>query len=65
MTMDLIKSSELEQTAGISATYLDYVIEDQLKRITPKTVVDFGAGAGKIGRLVRHTGMFWKYINPM
>mgnify|MGYP006305959775 CR=1 FL=1 len=38
---------------GSSSSALDYVLREQIKAIQPKTVVDFGAGGGKIGKIVR------------
>jgi len=38
---------------GRSATTCDYILEKQLSTIQPKSIVDFGAGAGKNGELVR------------
>jgi hypothetical protein len=38
---------------GSSATVLDYVVRHQIVEEQPKTVVDFGAGAGKDGTIVR------------
>ncbi len=38
---------------GSSATLLDYVLKQQVADIGPKEIVDFGAGGGKNGRLMR------------
>lgn len=38
---------------GGSGTWLDYILAHQLEAIRPKSAVDFGAGAGKNGMLLR------------
>ncbi len=38
---------------GRSVTTCDYIIEEQLARIQPKRIVDFGAGSGKNAEIVR------------
>jgi hypothetical protein len=48
-------AAETRQQHGSSETVLDYVVRRQIDRLQPKTVVDFGAGAGKNGRIVRET----------
>ena len=39
---------------GTSVSYLDYVLKNQLERIKPRQIVDFGAGGGKNGLIARH-----------
>lgn len=39
---------------GSSATLCDFVVENQLRKLRPKNVVDFGAGAGKNAQLIRN-----------
>jgi len=39
---------------GKSSHILDQYIKQQIKKIQPKTVVDFGAGKGKYGRMIRN-----------
>jgi hypothetical protein len=41
------------QRYGASVPLLDYVLREQVARARPRTVVDFGAGGGKNGRLLR------------
>ena len=41
------------QRYGTSVNYLDDVLERQLLTIDPKKIVDFGAGGGKNGKIVR------------
>jgi hypothetical protein len=41
------------QQLGSSVAICDFVIEEQLRKLAPKSVVDFGAGAGKNGIIVR------------
>ncbi len=43
----------LLQQYGTSDTVLDFITLEQVKRIRPADIVDFGAGAGKYGRLLR------------
>ncbi len=38
---------------GSSANDADYVFKNVVSQLNPKTVVDFGCGGGKIGKLVR------------
>jgi 2-polyprenyl-3-methyl-5-hydroxy-6-metoxy-1,4-benzoquinol methylase len=38
---------------GSSCTFLDYVVRHQVSEMKPNSVVDFGAGAGKNGKLIR------------
>lgn len=44
---------EVEAQHGSSTSLCDYIVEHQLDLIRPRAVVDFGAGGGKNGRLVR------------
>ena len=44
-----------DQGYGSSSTLCDYVLRHQLQEAAPGSIVDFGAGGGKIGRLVRDT----------
>lgn len=44
---------ETQVSAGTSSSVLDYVLLEQIVNIRPRSVYDFGAGAGKIGRLVK------------
>lgn len=46
-------SDQLSKQYGSSAYYLDYVLEKQLLEIAPKRIVDFGAGAGKNGKIAK------------
>ena len=46
---------------GTSASYLDYVLKNQLERIKPLQIVDFGAGGGKNGLIARQ--VFDKDVN--
>jgi hypothetical protein len=41
------------QDLGSSDTTLDYISQAQIQSVAPARVVDFGAGAGKYGRLIR------------
>jgi SAM-dependent methyltransferase len=38
---------------GSSTSLCDYILRQQIKQVGPKDVVDFGAGGGKNGRLVK------------
>lgn len=38
---------------GLSEYICDFALEDQLRKLKPTSVVDFGAGAGKNGEIVR------------
>jgi len=38
---------------GTSPTTLDFITAEQAKAMRPETIVDFGAGGGKYGRLLR------------
>jgi hypothetical protein len=38
---------------GSSASFCDYILMHQLTEIKPRQIVDFGAGGGKIGKIVR------------
>lgn len=40
-------------TYGTSSTILDYVLQHQVKKVSPTKIVDFGAGGGKNGKLIR------------
>jgi len=42
-----------EQTYGGSVTFCDYILEHQLEAIRPASLVDFGAGGGKNGRIAK------------
>jgi len=42
----------MTQHAGVSSSQCDYVLDRQLAQLRPANIVDFGAGAGKIGRMV-------------
>jgi hypothetical protein len=42
-----------EAQLGSSATLCDYILQNQIGKLEPKSVVDFGAGGGKNGRIVR------------
>ena len=44
-----------EQEFGSSANNCDYILKRQIEKLTPKTIVDFGPGAGKIGEIIRDT----------
>lgn len=44
---------DLDQQYGSSSSLLDFVLKNQLAEIKPNKVVDFGAGGGKNGRLIR------------
>jgi hypothetical protein len=47
---------------GTSQTVLDYVLKDQIARFRPTSVVDFGAGGGKNGRLdLKQANPPWLY----
>jgi len=37
---------------GFSSPICDYILRHQIEEIKPKTMVDFGAGAGKVGKMV-------------
>jgi len=41
------------KACGDSAYYGDYILKYQLNNVRPSTVVDFGAGGGKIGRFAK------------
>ena len=41
------------QQIGTSDTTLDFITAEQAKALRPATIVDFGAGGGKYGRLLR------------
>jgi hypothetical protein len=41
------------EEGGASTWLCDYIVEQQLRQLKPKEVVDFGAGAGKNGQLTR------------
>lgn len=43
------------QQYGTSETTLDFITTEQIKAIQPATIVDFGAGGGKYGCLLRET----------
>jgi hypothetical protein len=42
-----------EAQLGASATFCDYITETQIRKLAPQSIVDFGAGAGKYGWLIR------------
>jgi hypothetical protein len=42
-----------EEIHGTSSTECDFVFRHQLQELAPRSVIDFGAGGGKTGRLVR------------
>ena len=42
-----------DHRCGTSVSYLDYVLRNQIERIKPQQIVDFGAGSGKIGLIAR------------
>lgn len=42
-----------DQQYGSSLSLLDYILKYQIAEIKPKQIVDFGAGGGKNGRLIR------------
>ena len=42
-----------KQEYGSSVSYLDYVFKNQLEKIKPQQIVDFGAGGGKNGKIAR------------
>ena len=48
-----LQTTASDQQYGSSASLLDYVFKHQVEGIKPKSVVDFGAGGGKNGRLIR------------
>ncbi|MDR1924054.1 MAG: class I SAM-dependent methyltransferase [Planctomycetaceae bacterium] len=48
-------SQSQDHCAGTSASLLDDVLVRQIAAIQPRSVVDFGAGAGKNGGIVRKT----------
>jgi hypothetical protein len=47
------ESADHTQQAGASTWLCDYIVKQQLASLRPTEVVDFGAGAGKNGRIVR------------
>jgi hypothetical protein len=49
----MLNSKMKEHKYGTSVSYLDYVLTNQLERIKPKQIVDFGAGIGKNGLISR------------
>lgn len=49
----MVSQEDSVQRYGTSSTILDYVLRHQLAEIKPKEIVDFGAGGGKNGSLVR------------
>jgi hypothetical protein len=53
MRDSMSSSVDAEQGLGSSETILDYVLSHQIVEARPATVVDFGAGGGKNGRIVR------------
>jgi hypothetical protein len=44
-----------DEVHGTSSALCDYILQHQLQETAPASIVDFGAGGGKIGRLVRET----------
>jgi hypothetical protein len=48
-----LNSKDKDHKYGTSVSYLDYVLENQIKRIKPQQIVDFGAGGGKNGLIAR------------
>src|SRR5688572_29064891 len=42
-----------EARLGASAALCDFVTENQIRKLAPHSIVDFGAGGGKYGRLIR------------
>jgi len=48
-----MSTDENRNQFGSSANYLDYVLLHQLAEFAPKRIVDFGAGEGKNGKLIR------------
>jgi hypothetical protein len=49
------EGSEMNGQMGSSSSLCDYILKHQLEEIVPKEVVDFGAGAGKIGKIVKES----------
>jgi hypothetical protein len=43
-----------EQRYGSSVSVLDYIVRHQIEGIKPRNIVDFGAGGGKNGRLIKN-----------
>jgi NADPH:quinone reductase-like Zn-dependent oxidoreductase len=43
----------VEYHYGTSSSLCDYILEHQLQEIKPQQIVDFGAGAGKVGKIAR------------
>jgi hypothetical protein len=43
-----------DQQTGASTWVCDYILEYQLASLRPTEAVDFGAGGGKNGRIVRN-----------
>jgi hypothetical protein len=51
-----------EAQFGASAWVCDFVLENQLQKLNPVSVVDFGAGGGKNGKIVRKVLQHCKLI---
>ncbi len=49
----MISSMPDDLIHGTSGTWLDYILRHQLAETRPASVVDFGAGDGKNGRMIR------------
>ena len=43
----------IERTYGISSPLCDYILKHQIAEARPRQIIDFGAGAGKIGKIAR------------
>lgn len=50
---DISTTQDAEELYGFSTWLCDYIVQHQVAVLKPREVVDFGAGAGKNGRLVR------------
>lgn len=51
--MTISTTQDAEELYGSSTWLCDYIVQHQVAVLKPREVVDFGAGAGKKGRLVR------------
>ena len=46
-------SNDSEFVYGFSSPECDYILRHQIGLIQPRSIVDFGAGAGKVGKIAR------------
>jgi hypothetical protein len=47
------ENNPIDRQYGSSASFCDYILKHQLEEIRPLNIVDFGAGAGKVGKIAR------------